>query len=526
GILDAIAAELGRAQLALDTVAEIDDRAAGVDFLHHALDDGALAGVRDVPRERVLRQLLDAERYALALRIDRQHHRLDLLALLVVAHRLFAGLIPGDVREVHEPVDIAGQADEDAEVGDRLDLARHAVAAVVVLGELLPRVRLALLEAERYAATLLVHVEHHHLDFLAGVHDFRGVDVLVGPVHLRDVHQPLDAVLDLDEGAVVGDVGDLSKCARVRRVAACDVLPRIGAELLQPQAHPRALAGELEDTHLDLAAHLDDLGGVLHALPGHVGDVQQPVDAAEVDERAVIGEVLDGAAPHRAFLQVVHQRAALGGELLLDHRAARDHHVIALLIELDDLELERLAFEIRGIAHRPHVDQRAREKGGHVLDLDGEAALDAPGDDAGHDLGFVERLLETRPGAGAPRLLARQARLPGPVLDRIECDLHLVAGLDLHLAALVLELLEGDDGLGLEANVDDDDVAGDIHHEPREDHPRADALIGKTLLEKLRETLCHTFTLHAIGVPALGPLPKAQEKTPGTRVRRVPTSNH
>src|SRR5207248_1925858 len=270
---DSIAAELGGAQLSFDTVAEIDDRAAGVDVLHHTLDDRALGVVGDVARERILRELLDAERYALALRVDRQHHGLDLLALLVVAHRLLAGLIPGDVRQVHEAVDVAGEPDEDAEVGDRLDLARHLVAAVVILSELLPRVRLALLEAERYAAALLVHVEHHHLDFLAGVHDFRGVDILVGPVHLRDVHQSLDPVLDLDEGAVIGDV-------------------------------------------------------------------------------------LDRAAHHRAFLQVVHERAALGGELLLDHRAARHHDVIALLIELDDLELERLAFEIRGIAHRAHVDER------------------------------------------------------------------------------------------------------------------------------------------------------------------------
>ena len=231
--------------------------------------------------------------------------------------------------------------------------------------------------------------------------------------------------------------------------------------------------------------------------------MEQAVDAAEVNERAVVGEVLDRAAHHRAFLQVLHERAALGGKLLLDHGAARHHDVIALLIELDDLELERLAFEIRGIAHRAHVDERPWKEGAHVLDLDGEAPLDAPGDDTGHDLGFVERLLEACPGAGALCLLARQAGLAGAVLDRIECDLHLVAGLDLDLAALVLELLEGDDGLGLETYVDDDDVGGDIHHEPREDHSRADALIGETLLEKLRETFCHTFTLHATGVPAL-----------------------
>ena len=87
----------------------------------------------------------------------------------------------------------------------------HLVAAVVVLGELLPRVGLALLHAEADAAALLVDVEHHDLDFLADVHHLGRVDVLVGPVHLRDVHQALDALLDLDEAAVVGDVRDLAE---------------------------------------------------------------------------------------------------------------------------------------------------------------------------------------------------------------------------------------------------------------------------------------------------------------------------
>ena len=289
---------------------------------------------------------------------------------------------------MHQAVDVAGQADEDAEVGDRLDLAADLVAAVVVLGEFLPRIGLALLEAERDAAALLVDIQHHDFDFVAGVHDLGRVDVLVGPVHFGHVHQALDAVFDLDEGAVVGDVGDLAEHAGVGRVAPCNVLPRISAQLLEAERDARALAIELEDAHIDLVADLDHFGRMLDALPGHVGDVQQAIDAAEVDEGAVIGEVLDRALDDRAFLQVVHQRAALGGEFLLDHRAARDHDVVALLVELDDLEFERLVFEIGGVAHRAHIDQRTWQEGAHGLDLDREAALHAAGNDADDDSGL------------------------------------------------------------------------------------------------------------------------------------------
>jgi hypothetical protein len=47
---------------------------------------------------------------------------------------------------MYEPVDTAGQADEDAEIRDRLDLAADTVTAIEVVGELLPRIGLALLD--------------------------------------------------------------------------------------------------------------------------------------------------------------------------------------------------------------------------------------------------------------------------------------------------------------------------------------------------------------------------------------------
>src|ERR1700722_12625479 len=292
-VLDTVATELGSPQLAFDPVAEVDDGTARIHVLHDALDDRSLGVLSDVGGERVLRQLLDAQRDTLPLRVDRQHHRLELVALGVVAHRFLTRHIPGDVGQVHQAVDVALQADKDAEVGDRLDLTGHLVATVVVLGELLPRVGIALLEAEGDAATLFVDVEHHDLDFLAGVHDLRRVDVLVGPVHFRDVHEAFDAVLDLHERAVVGDVGDLAEHAGVRRVTARDVLPRIRSELLEPEADTRALAIELQNTDIDLVADLHNLGRMFDALPGHVGDVQQAVDTAQVHERTVVGEVLD-----------------------------------------------------------------------------------------------------------------------------------------------------------------------------------------------------------------------------------------
>src|ERR1700733_12269074 len=109
---------------------------------------------------------------------------------------------------MYQAIDAARQADEDAEIGNGLDLAADFVAAVVVIREFLPRVRLALLDAQADAPTFFVDIEHHDLDFLADVHDLGWIDILVGPIHFRDVHQTLDALFDFNEAAIFSTIGD------------------------------------------------------------------------------------------------------------------------------------------------------------------------------------------------------------------------------------------------------------------------------------------------------------------------------
>jgi hypothetical protein len=168
--------------------------------------------------------------------------------------------------------------------------------------------------------------------------------------------------------------------------------------------------------------------------------MQQAVDAAEVDESAVIGQVLDDAAELRAFLEILEQAVALGAEFLLDDGSSRDNYVIALAIELDDLEFESRPFERDRIANGPDVDERARQERAHELDIDSEAAANAAADRALDDLAFVEGAFEVDPGSRPLGLFAREARFAEAVLDGIERDLDLVADVDFDLTLLIEKL--------------------------------------------------------------------------------------
>jgi hypothetical protein len=144
------------------------------------------------------------------------------------------------------------------------------------------------------------------------------------------------------------------------------VVPRVFHGLLEAERDALGLGVVLEDLDGDLVADLEDLGRVVDAAPAHVRDVEQAVDAAEVHERTVLGDVLDGALDDHALLEVLEGLGLQLVALLLEEDAAREHDVAALLVELDDLEVEGLADQLVEVADGAEVDLRAREEGLHA----------------------------------------------------------------------------------------------------------------------------------------------------------------
>src|SRR5207302_9632033 len=191
-----------------------------------------------------------------------------------------------------------------------------------------------------------------------------------------DVHEPFDPRLELDERAVVRDRHDLALHARSHRILRRDILPRIRLQLFQAQRNALALPVDVENFDLELLADLHHLGRMRHAAVAHVGDVQQAVDAAEIDERAEVGDVLDDALPHLIDRQLLHQDVALRLAFGLEQYTARHHDVATPLVQLDDLELEALAQQLVDVRHAAQRDLAAGEECIHPHEIDDHAALD------------------------------------------------------------------------------------------------------------------------------------------------------
>src|SRR3954447_6939100 len=447
--------EVGTGDLHLD--------AALLHFDHFAGHDRALLDIARLG-EGVAFKLFDSERNTLLLDVHIEHHGLHHVALLVVVDHLLARLLPVEVGEMDHAVDVGLEAQEQTELGLVLDFALDRRTGRVTFDEDLPRVAHGLLEAERDAALDGIDFQHLHFDFLRGRNDLAGVHVLLGPRHLGDVDQAFDARLELDERAVVGDVGDATGEAGTQRVLGFDALPRIVQQLLHAQRDAVRLVVDLDDLDLHGLADREHFGRMVDAAPRDIGDVQQTVDAAEINERTVIGDVLDHAVDDLTLFEVLHQLLTLLGASLFENRAARHDDVAAATVHLEDLERLRVVHQRRNVADRTDVDLRTRQEGHGTVEVDSEAALDLVEDDAVDLLVVLEGLLELAPALFAARLVARQHGFAEGVLDPVEEHFHLVADLELAVAAGAGKFAQGNAALGLQADVDDGHVLFDCNN--------------------------------------------------------------
>jgi hypothetical protein len=204
--------------------------------------------------------------------------------ICIPSHATSAGLSTAgrevEVRDRNEALDVVADIDDDALVHQAHDGARELGADRVGLADAEPRILGRLLEAERDALVVAVDVEDHHVHRVALLHDFRRVLDALGPGHVGDVDEAVDARLDLHEGAERGQVADLAVDARADRVLERQHHPRILLGLLHAERDLLLVRVDLEHHRLDRLADADELRRVTDvARPAHLADVHEAFDA-------------------------------------------------------------------------------------------------------------------------------------------------------------------------------------------------------------------------------------------------------
>src|SRR5690606_11648383 len=341
--------------------------------------------------------------------------------------------------------------------------AGNLVALVELGSELFPRIGFALLDTQGDTTTLFVDIQNDYVNFVTDGNHFGRMHVLVGPVHFGNVNQTFNAFLQFGKAAVVSQVGNARLHAAAFRVTVGDFNPRIGAQLLETTANTIANAIELQNLHQDLVAHFHDFARMLDTLPGHVGNVQQTVDTAQIHERTVVGEVLDDTFDFHSLLQFFQQRFALCTVFCFQNGTTGNDNVVALGVELDDFEFQLFTFEVSRVTYGANVYQRARQECANGFDINVETTLDLVVDDAFDHFRRFESLFQTLPGLGALGFFTGQTGFTETVFEGFQRYVDFIAYRDFQFAALGQELVTGNHTFGFQTRIDSDPIIIDRH---------------------------------------------------------------
>src|SRR6516162_3295209 len=117
------------------------------------------------------------------------------------------------------------------------------------------------------------------------------------------MHQSLDAAFQLDERAVIHNTDHLPLHTRADGIFLHHGMPGIRSELFHAQGNSLFFGVELEHNDFDFFAHLDDFGRMIDSTPGHIADMENAIDAAEIDKRSVASDVFNRALENNSFFK-------------------------------------------------------------------------------------------------------------------------------------------------------------------------------------------------------------------------------
>src|SRR3954470_3073787 len=275
------------------------------------------------------------------------------------------------------------------------------------------------------------------------------------PGHLADVNQAFNSLLEFDERSVVGHADDASAHVSAYRITMLGIEPRIRRELLESQRHALLFLVVLENFHLDLVTDIHEVFGMGEASPGHVGDVQQTIEASEIDKSAILGEILDHSGEHRTFVEMLKGLGALLGLLAFQQFFARNHDVAALLVQLDNGDFDGLALHAVEIADRAQIHLRSGKKRMRAMNVYCKSALDAVDDHSLDWLLLVIGLLNFFPGVDPLCLLVREVNVALFRLALAAHDVDFVARLEFWLAVVIEHFRQRQHAFRFRANIHD-----------------------------------------------------------------------
>ncbi len=223
---------------------------------------------------------------------------------------------------------------------------------------------------------------------------------------------------------------------------------------------------------------------MVDASPGHIGDMQQAVNATEINEGTIFGDVLDHAVDDLAFLEFGDKFGTLFGKGIFKHGAAGDDDIAAALVHFQNAERLRRLHQRSDIADRPDIDLAARQKRYGAIEIDGKAAFDLIEYMALDRLILFKHRFQRDPTFLAAGLFARQHGLAEGIFHALQVNFDLVTRLQPAVFRADAEFLQQHAAFDLQADIDDSQILLDADNDTLDDRAFDDIGLGKGFLQE------------------------------------------
>jgi hypothetical protein len=91
-----------------------------------------------------------------------------------------------------------------------------------------------------------------------------------------------------------------------------ECIPRMRSELLETESDTFLILIEIKDNDIDLLVELQELVRIIYAAPAEVGNMNETVPTTEVDEYALVVDVLNGTLEYLPLLEFANDFSQIG----------------------------------------------------------------------------------------------------------------------------------------------------------------------------------------------------------------------
>ena len=199
------------------------------------------------------------------------------------------------------------------------------------------------------------------------------------------------------------------------------------SQLFQAESNTFFVVIEIENYHVDFVVQFHHFVRMLDASPRKVGDVNQAVNAAQVNEYAVGSDVFNHTFEHLAFFESRNNFFFLLFQFFFDKSFVRNNHVFEFRIDFYYLEFHCFVNEDVVISDGFHVDLRTRQECFDAEHVNDHTAFGATFDVAFDYFVVFQRCVYAIPRARSASFFVRENKLSVFVFLAFDIDFYFVA---------------------------------------------------------------------------------------------------